>query len=78
MPIEALVANVLVSKYVDHLPLYCLTSSGPVAHGRRTRNSNSEDVVEALERVGRMYGFPKMILVDQGTEFVSKDLDLWA
>lgn len=36
------------------------------------------DVVEALERVGRVYGFPKMIRVDQGTEFVSKDLDLWA
>jgi putative transposase len=36
------------------------------------------DVVEALERVGRVHGFPKMIRVDQGTEFVSKDLDLWA
>jgi putative transposase len=36
------------------------------------------DVVETLERVGREHGFPKMIRVDQGTEFVSKDLDLWA
>ena len=25
-----------------------------------------------------MHGLPKMIRVDQGTEFVSKDLDLWA
>ncbi len=31
-----------------------------------------------LERVGREHGFPKAIRVDQGTEFVSRDLDLWA
>jgi putative transposase len=36
------------------------------------------DVVETLERVGREYGYPKVIRVDQGTEFVSRDLDLWA
>ena len=36
------------------------------------------DVAETLERVGREHGFPKMIRVDQGTEFVSRDLDLWA
>jgi putative transposase len=36
------------------------------------------DVVETLERVGRVYGLPKVIRVDQGTEFVSRDLDLWA
>jgi putative transposase len=36
------------------------------------------DVVEVLERVGREHGFPKAIRVDQGTEFVSRDLDLWA
>ena len=36
------------------------------------------DVVETLERVGRQYGLPKTIRVDQGTEFVSRDLDLWA
>jgi putative transposase len=36
------------------------------------------DVVETLERVGREYGLPKVIRVDQGTEFVSRDLDLWA
>ena len=29
-------------------------------------------------RVGRQVGFPKAIRVDQGTEFVSRDLDLWA
>jgi putative transposase len=36
------------------------------------------DVVEVLERVGRKVGLPATIRVDQGTEFVSRDLDLWA
>lgn len=36
------------------------------------------DVVEVLERVGREVGLPSAIRVDQGTEFVSRDLDLWA
>lgn len=36
------------------------------------------DGVEVLERVGRQHGFPKAIRVDQETEFVSRDLDLWA
>jgi len=36
------------------------------------------DVVEVLERVGRAIGLPASIRVDQGTEFVSRDLDLWA
>jgi hypothetical protein len=36
------------------------------------------DVVEVLERVGREVGLPAAIRVDQGTEFVSRDLDLWA
>jgi putative transposase len=36
------------------------------------------DVVEVLERIGREVGFPATIRVDQGTEFVSRDLDLWA
>ena len=36
------------------------------------------DVVETLERVTAVYGLPKSIRVDQGPEFISKDLDLWA
>ncbi|KQZ01915.1 transposase [Pseudolabrys sp. Root1462] len=36
------------------------------------------DVVEVLERVGRQIGLPATIPVDQGTEFVSRDLDQWA
>ena len=31
-----------------------------------------------LERVCGEIGYPKTIRVDQGTEFVSRDLDLWA
>jgi putative transposase len=36
------------------------------------------DVVELLERTCKEMGFPAAIRVDQGTEFVSRDLDLWA
>ncbi|ORE91080.1 integrase catalytic subunit [Stappia sp. 22II-S9-Z10] len=37
-----------------------------------------EDVVATLERVCAAIGTPKVIRVDQGTEFVSRDMDLWA
>jgi putative transposase len=37
-----------------------------------------EDVVQVLERVCSQLGYPATIRVDQGTEFVSRDLDLWA
>ena len=36
------------------------------------------NVVEVLERVCNEVGFPETIRVDQGSEFVSRDLDLWA
>ena len=36
------------------------------------------DVVVALEKVCSEIGYPKTIRVDQGSEFVSRDLDLWA
>ena len=36
------------------------------------------DVVVTLERVCRATGYPAAIRVDQGSEFVSRDLDLWA
>jgi putative transposase len=36
------------------------------------------DVVEILEGICNEVGFPATIRVDQGTEFVSRDLDLWA
>lgn len=37
-----------------------------------------QDVVQTLERVCRQIGYPKTIRVDQGSEFISRDLDLWA
>jgi len=37
-----------------------------------------EDVVQTLERVCKHTGYPKTIRVDQGSEFISRDLDLWA
>ncbi|WP_108179397.1 IS3 family transposase [Phreatobacter oligotrophus] len=37
-----------------------------------------EDVVLTLERVCAALGYPATIRVDQGSEFVSRDLDLWA
>ncbi|MDP3264667.1 MAG: IS3 family transposase, partial [Tabrizicola sp.] len=37
-----------------------------------------EDVVATLDRVCRTAGYPKTIRVDQGSEFVSRDMDLWA
>ena len=36
------------------------------------------DVVEVLEMVTQVNGFPKRIKVDNGPEFISKDLDRWA
>lgn len=38
----------------------------------------SMDVVEVLEAVTKQTGFPQRIKVDNGPEFVSKDLDRWA
>lgn len=37
-----------------------------------------EDVVRALEKVCGQIGYPKTIRVDQGSEFISRDMDLWA
>ena len=36
------------------------------------------DVAEILEAVTKVKGFPKRIKVDNGPEFISKDLDRWA
>ena len=37
-----------------------------------------EDVVATLDRVCQKVGYPKTSRVDQGTELVSRDMDLWA
>jgi len=39
---------------------------------------HGEDVVQTLERVCKSIGYPETIRVDQGSEFISRDLDLWA
>ncbi len=36
------------------------------------------DVVETLDRIAAVHGRPKRIRLDNGPEFISKDLDLWA
>ena len=41
-------------------------------------NWRGATVVDVLERVCRDTGYPRTIRVDQGPEFISKDLDLWA
>jgi putative transposase len=48
--------------------------------GRRGRSwqFRGSDVVDILERVSREIGYPKTIRLDDGPEFISKDLDLWA
>lgn len=37
-----------------------------------------EDVVQSLERICTKVGYPRTIRVDNGSEFISRDLDLWA
>jgi len=43
--------------------------------GQRVRG---QDVVRVLERVVDIHGLPRAIRVDNGPEFISKDLDMWA
>ena len=38
----------------------------------------SQDVVRMLDKTCARVGYPKAIRVDQGSEFVFRDLDLWA
>lgn len=38
----------------------------------------AENVVQTLEQVCCRVGYPRTIRVDQGSEFISRDLDLWA
>lgn len=39
---------------------------------------NGSKVVAALERAATRFGYPKIMQVDNGTEFQSKALDAWA
>jgi putative transposase len=51
---------------------------GAAQNRDRSISYRAEDVVSTLERVCRTVGYPQSIRVDQGSEFVSRDLDLWA
>jgi putative transposase len=42
------------------------------------QQSRRADVVATLERVSREIGYPKTTRLDNGPEFISKELDLWA
>jgi putative transposase len=37
-----------------------------------------EDVIVTLDRACRKIGYPKTIRVDNGSEYISRDMDLWA
>ena len=62
------------------LRVLTIVDTFPGSRPRWSRASATEAPTswEVLERVGREGGFPMTIRVDQGTEFVSRDLDLWA
>ena len=36
-----------------------------------------EDLVRTLERICAQVGYPRTIRVDNGSEFISRDLDVW-
>ena len=46
----------------------------------QTQNQWGRDgaYVQTLERICRQVGYPAVIRVDNGSEFISRDLDLWA
>lgn len=45
---------------------------------RVCRSATAMEVVDALEEACSQYGYPAAIRVDQGCQFTSKELDLWA
>jgi len=45
---------------------------------RVCRSATAMEVIDALEQARRQHGLPTTIRVDQGTQFTSKELDLWA
>jgi transposase InsO family protein len=45
---------------------------------RVCRSATAMEVIDALEQARRQHGVPTTIRVDQGSQFTSKELDLWA
>jgi putative transposase len=45
---------------------------------RVCRSATAMEVIDALEQARGQYGLPTTIRVDQGSQFTSKELDLWA
>ncbi len=45
---------------------------------RTCRSATAMEVIDALEQARRGFGLPPTIRVDQGSQFTSKELDLWA
>lgn len=54
------------------------TSSRVYPVMRVCRSATAMEVIDALEEACEHYGRPKAIRVDQGSQFTSKELDLWA
>lgn len=52
------------------------TRFSPAIEARKS--FKADDVVNTLDRVTRKYGVPEEIRVDNGPEFISRALDLWA
>ena len=44
---------------------------------RVCRSATAMEVLDALVQTRRQYGLPKVIRVDRGSQFTSKELDLW-
>lgn len=67
----ALGQNLRILTVVDTHSRFC-----PVLDARFSYRA--EDVVQTLENVYSKVGYPRTIRADNGCEFVSRDLDLWA
>lgn len=76
IPAAALLPLVSTGRVVFSSGSDAATQISPAIDARTT--SRGIDVVETPERIVAIYGKPKRIRADQGTEFTSKDVDLWA